>query len=73
MSVVISIRVPKELKKKMEKIPLNWSKFIRESIQRKIMEIERQEAAAKIDMIRKKTRKGVFNAAQSIRSDRDSL
>jgi len=73
MSVVISFRVPKEIKEEMDKIKINWSDYLREMIKKKIKEVKRLEAARKIDEIRKKTKKGVFDAAKSVRKDRDTL
>ena len=70
---VICVRIPKELKEEMRKIDINWSEYIRDSIKEKIREIRMIEASKKIDEIRAKTIQGKFNAAKSIRKDRDSL
>jgi len=70
---VICIRVPKELKEEMKEININWSEYIRDLIRKKIREIKMMKASEKIDEIRAKTVQGKFNAAKSIREDRDSL
>ena len=70
---VICIRVPKELKEEMKEININWSEYIRDLIRKKIREIKMMKASEKIDEIRAKTVRGKFNAAKSIREDRDSL
>ncbi|RLE67676.1 MAG: hypothetical protein DRJ34_04360 [Thermoprotei archaeon] len=70
---VICIRVPKELKEEMKEIDINWSEYIRDLIRKKIRQIKMMEASKKIDEIRAKTVQGKFNAAKSIREDRDSL
>ncbi len=68
---VVSIRVPKKLKEEMKKVNVNWSKYLRSVIEEKIRQIKMEEASRKIDEIRNKTAMGVFNAAKSIREDRD--
>ncbi|MHA1505996.1 MAG: type II toxin-antitoxin system VapB family antitoxin [Candidatus Asgardarchaeia archaeon] len=68
---VVSIRVPKKLKEEMKKVNINWSKYLRSVIEEKIRRIRMEEASRKIDEIRNKTIMGVFNAARSIREDRD--
>ena len=70
---VICIRIPKELKEEMKEIDINWSEYIRDLIRKKIRQIKMMEASKKIDEIRAKTVQGKFNAAKSIREDRDSL
>ncbi|MHA1581913.1 MAG: type II toxin-antitoxin system VapB family antitoxin [Candidatus Baldrarchaeia archaeon] len=68
---VVSIRIPKKLKEEMKKVNVNWSKYLRSVIEEKIRQIKMEEASRKIDEIRNKTAMGVFNAAKSIREDRD--
>jgi len=57
----------------MKEIDINWSEYIRDLIRKKIRQIKMMEASKKIDEIRAKTVQGKFNAAKSIREDRDSL
>ena len=68
---VVSIRIPKKLKEEMKKVNVNWSRYLRSVIEEKIRQIKMEEASRKIDEIRNKTAMGVFNAAKSIREDRD--
>lgn len=54
--VVITVRVPKALKKDMQKIDVNWSQYIRECLQNKINEQKKREAFDKLDEIRKRSK-----------------
>lgn len=49
---VITVKVSSELKKKMKQVKMNWSEYIRDSIQKKIEEQKRKEASAKLDEVR---------------------
>jgi post-segregation antitoxin (ccd killing protein) len=49
---VITVKVPSELKKKMKQVKVNWSEYIRDSIQRKIEEQKMKAASAKLDEVR---------------------
>jgi hypothetical protein len=49
---VITVKVPRELKKKMKQVKVNWSEYIRECVQKKIDEQNMKEASAKLDEIR---------------------
>jgi hypothetical protein len=44
------------MKKKMDKIEMNWSAYIRESIATKIGESEMRQASQKLDEIRSSTK-----------------
>lgn len=48
MMEIITVKVDKELKKKMKEIDINWSEYIRESIRKRIELEERKEAAKKL-------------------------
>ena len=48
---VITVKVPSDLKKKMKQIEINWSEFIRDSIQKKIEAQKMQAASAKLDEV----------------------
>ena len=54
--VVITVKVPKALKKDMQKIDVNWSQYIRECLQNKINEQKKGEAFDKLDEIRKRSK-----------------
>lgn len=44
MQETISVKIPKELKKKMKKLPIKWSEVIRKSIEEEILAHDRREA-----------------------------
>jgi hypothetical protein len=52
---VITVKIPSELKKKMKQVKVNWSQYIRDSIQKKIEEQKLKVASAKIDEVRNRT------------------
>ena len=68
---IVSVRIPEDVKQKMNRIQEDWPEFIRQAIVRRIEEHEKMEAARRIDEIRSRTVLGSFSAAQSIREDRD--
>ena len=55
MICVITVKIPKAMKKEMKKIELNWSQYIRECLQDKIDEQKKREAFEKLDQIRKRS------------------
>ena len=74
MSVVISIRIPKNLKDKMDKFDeINWSELIRKFIEAKITQLELEETLRIIEEHLKdvpELPRGTV--ARWIRSDRES-
>ena len=70
---VVSVRVPKELKEKMRRVQEDWASYLRRMIERRVKEQEMLGASTRIDEIRSKTRKGAYNAAKTIREDRDQM
>jgi len=68
---VVSVRVPRELKEKMSRIQEDWASYLRRMIERRIKEQEMLQASRTIDDIRSRSRKGAYEAAKSIRMDRD--
>lgn len=68
---VVSVRVPKDLKERMARIQENWGEYLRRMIERRIKEEEIVEASKEIDRVRSKTKRGVYDAARSVREDRD--
>ncbi len=68
---VVSFRIPKELKKRMKEMNINWSEEIRSFIEEKVREHRRKVKLKEIDeMLRDvRTRK---SAARYVREDRDS-
>ncbi|MCX6655440.1 MAG: hypothetical protein NTY03_10015 [Candidatus Bathyarchaeota archaeon] len=49
---VVTVKVPRELKKKMKQTDMNWSQYIRECIEKKIDEQRIREASRRLDDIR---------------------
>ena len=43
MQETVSVKVPKELKKKMKKLPIKWSEVIRKTIEREVSIYERRK------------------------------
>lgn len=43
MQETVSVKVPKDLKKKMKKLPIKWSEVIRKTIEREISIYERRK------------------------------
>ncbi|MDK2384350.1 MAG: VapB-type antitoxin [Candidatus Korarchaeota archaeon] len=71
MSSVVTVRVPRELKEKMKKLKVNWSKEIRKYIEERVRDYELLEI---IDKARKEARKRKIktDSARIIREDRES-
>ncbi len=44
MQETVSVKVPKELKRRMKKIPIKWSEVIRKTIEQEISTHERRKA-----------------------------
>ncbi len=55
MSETMGIKISKDLKEEMVKFEVNWSEYIRESIDEKLKELRRKKIAEHLDSIRKKT------------------
>jgi predicted transcriptional regulator len=74
LSVVVSFRVPKDLKRKMDELRkyVNWSEELRKFIMNRIREIEQEIAIKELEEIIKKlpqSPKGT--AVRYVREDRD--
>ena len=70
---VVSFRIPRELKKKMKDVDINWSEEIRKFIEAKVREYRKKKTLEEIDMMLAnlpKTEKGT--ARKYVREDRDS-
>lgn len=52
----ITIKVPEELKRKMKQVKINWSEYIRSTVQRKLEEQMVKAASAKLDEIRARSK-----------------
>jgi len=70
---VISVRVPKELKRMMKEINVNWSEEIRRFIEEKIKEYRKLKALEEIDsMLSDIPEVRAGTAKNYVREDRDS-
>jgi len=75
LSAIISVRVPKELKEKMNKFKnrIKWSKEIREFIEKKIIELMRESVVESANRyIEKLPEIPKGTAVRYVREDRDS-
>ncbi len=75
MSVTVSFRIPREVKKKMDELrgTINWSEEIRRFIERRIMEIEQVKALNELEKLVESlpvSPRGI--AVKYVREDRDS-
>ncbi len=69
---VITVKVPKQLKKQMKQVKVNWSEYIRQCVQNRINQQRRQEAFDKLAEIRKRTKPtSTEEIVQWIREDRE--
>jgi len=69
---VITVKIPSELKRKMKQVKVNWSEYIRDSIQRKIEEQNLKAASAKLDEVRTRVKPVSTDELVSwIREDRE--
>lgn len=69
---VITVKIPNELKRKMKQVKVNWSEYIRDSIQRKIEEQNLKAASAKLDEVRTRVKPVPTDELVSwIREDRE--
>lgn len=68
---MISVRVEEELKRKMKALPsVNWSEYIREAVERRIMEEEMRKACETMDRLAEKT-SGKWRGTEEIRKWRE--
>lgn len=66
MDDVITVRVPSEMRQAMLQFKINWPGYIREALQKKIVEIKRKNAVAKMDSIREKTKNKKLHLAEEV-------
>ena len=64
---MISVRVDEGLKERMAKYPeVNWSEYVRDSIERRIRQKEMERASEVMDQLSRKTDPG-WSGAQEVR------
>ena len=70
MSATFTIRIPQELKKKMEKNPAGWSQEIRDFLEERVKQMELMKTLEEIEPIAEK-RKTRIDSTTLIREDRE--
>lgn len=71
MSDAYMIRLPHELKEKMRKYDINWSKEVRMFIEKRVRQLELLEVLKEVEL-RAKNRKVEIDSSILIREDRDN-
>lgn len=67
------MRVPKELKRMMKEVDINWSEEIRKFIEKRVREYKRLKALEEIDSLLSDIPEAEVGTAESyVREDRDS-
>jgi len=72
LSTIISVRVPKKLKKRMDKLRdmVNWSEEIRKFLEKRVEEFHRRKDLEEIRKVLEEVPKGTVT--RYVREDRDS-
>mgnify|MGYP000645611595 FL=1 len=70
MSSTFTVRIPRELKEKMKKLPVEWSEEVRRFIEEKVKRLELMGAIEEIELRVEKRRLRV-DSAKLIREDRE--
>jgi len=53
---VITVKIPSDLKKKMKRVKINWSEYVRNAVRKKLEEEEKKMASTKLDEIRARSK-----------------
>ncbi|RJS83812.1 hypothetical protein CW706_05505 [Candidatus Bathyarchaeota archaeon] len=70
--VNVSVKVPEEIRKLMREVDVNWSEYLRETIEPKIRVEIAKDAARRLDEIRERTGKvPTEDLVRWIREDRE--
>ncbi len=72
MQHVISIRIPKELKEKMDCFDINWKEVLIKAIEERIKQIEAQRILTEMDKINEGLEVSKIPSWKIIREDRDA-
>jgi predicted DNA-binding protein len=72
VSVVISVRIPRELKEKLDRLGINVSKVIREMLEKYVENVEEEILIEKLEDLRKRLagRIDPVTVAKLVREDR---
>lgn len=66
---LVTIRVPKQLKKRMKTSNVNWSRELRGAIERKLATDDRKDAVSELDSLLVSIKPG-FNSTHAIKENR---
>ncbi len=73
MSAVFSVRIPKELKERMERLNVNWAEEVRRFLEKRVEEEERRELLEEIRSFRESLKGRRFTPPEElVREARDS-
>lgn len=72
MSVVIHVRVPRELKRRLDELRVNISEEVRLFLERRIRQLEAERLVRELEELLSSMRK-VSDSTRLIREDRDSM
>ena len=70
MSSTFTVRIPRELKEKMKRLPVEWSEEVRRFIEEKVKRLELMGAIEEIEL-RAEKRRLRMDSAKLIREDRE--
>ena len=70
MSSTFTVRIPRELKAKMKKLPTEWSEEVRNFIEKRVKHLELIKTIEEIDL-RAKKRQFTVDSTTLIREDRE--
>jgi hypothetical protein len=70
MSTTFTVRIPRELKEKMEKNPAEWSREVRDFLEERIKQIELMKTLQEVEL-RAEKRKTRTDSTALIREDRE--
>ena len=69
---IVAVRVPEEVKKKMQAVPEDWSNYLRNAIEERLRKEEQRTLLKKLDRITARlSRPPKGTGAKIVRGDRD--
>ncbi len=72
MSVVFSVRIPRELKERMERLRVNWGEEVRKFLEKRVEEEEMRELMRRLREYREKMRGRSLTPSETlIREERE--
>ncbi|MGC9119027.1 MAG: hypothetical protein ACP5I3_08570 [Thermoproteus sp.] len=73
MQVVLNVRIPKELKERMDRYRVDWKKVITEAIEEKLRQLEAEDALKELERLNEGLPPASAPSWRLIREDRDSM